>query len=101
MRAFISPTIALLTLLVATTGAFRPDLAAASSFDSPEAEVRAALTAPPQGLPEELPWRGSLLELYRQRGFTPLWFSGVHPTRQAIELTSELRRAEERGLRSS
>jgi murein L,D-transpeptidase YcbB/YkuD len=32
---------------------------------------------------------------------SPLWFSGNHPTRQAIDLVTQMRNAEERGLRPS
>jgi len=100
MRPSISPTLALLTLLVAATCISWHDRAVGSSFGSPEVEVRAALAAAPQSSAKELAWHGPLFSLYRQRGFKPLWFSGVRPTQQAIELVAELRRAAQRGLRS-
>lgn len=70
-----------LTLLVTIAGLFEPGLAEGSSFANPEAGVRAALTAAPSSYAKELSWRGPMLELYRQRGFSPLWFSGSHQTR--------------------
>src|SRR5690242_11152241 len=101
MRAFTSLLIAAALVVVATLGVFKQNVADGSSFASSEAQVRAALTAAPSISAKETSWRGPLLEMYRRRGFTPLWFSGVRPTQQAIELASELRRAAERGLRST
>jgi murein L,D-transpeptidase YcbB/YkuD len=101
MRTFTSLLIASAIALVATVGIFKHDLAQGSSLANPEAELRAALAAAPAISVKETSWRGQLLDLYRQRGFTPLWFSGARPSQQAIELASELRRAAERGLRST
>src|SRR3569833_1104109 len=101
MRTFTSLLIPSVIALVATVGIFKHDLAEGSSFANPEAELRAALAAAPSISAKEASWRGPLLELYRQRGFTPLWFSGGHLSQQAFELTSELRRPAERGLRST
>lgn len=102
MRIFTPSSVALVALLVAAAGIPERDVAVGSSFGSPEADIRAALAAAPQGLAKEpSPQHDWLLDLYRRRGFSPLWFSGARPTQQAIELVSELRRAAERGLRSS
>jgi L,D-transpeptidase YcbB len=101
MRAVTSLLIAFAILLLATIGIFKHDVAHGSSFANSEAELRALLTAAPSSSAKELSWRASLLDVYRQRGFTPLWFSGARPSHQAIELASELRGAEERGLRST
>ena len=101
MRALTSLGIALAMAFVATVGLFEHDLADGSSFADPEAELRAALTTAPAICAKELTWRGPLLELYRQRGWRPLWFSGTHPTHQALELATQLRHAAERGLRST
>ncbi|HVW67854.1 MAG TPA: peptidoglycan-binding protein, partial [Steroidobacteraceae bacterium] len=79
--------------------------ASQSSFHSvagPDAEIRAALQAPPAGgLQAGLAWRNLLLRVYEARSFTPLWLTAGRLTPQAIALLSELRGAEQRGLRAS
>ena len=101
MRAFTSLLFAAAILLVATVGIFKHEVADGSSFTGSEVQLRAALSAAPSISAKETSWRGALLAVYRQRGFAPLWFSAGRPSQQAIELASELRRAEERGLRST
>jgi len=45
--------------------------------------------------------RADLERLYQRRGFTPLWSRNRIPTRQAIDVTAQLRAAENVGLRSA
>lgn len=45
-------------------------------------------------------WRESLLKVYRDRSFAPLWFASDRPTAAALALRRELGSAERRGLRS-
>lgn len=46
-------------------------------------------------------WRSTVSQLYAERGFAPVWFTGRAPTRSAAALVQELRAAERRGLRSA
>jgi L,D-transpeptidase YcbB len=69
-----------------------------------ETAIRAALTSTAGAETEtsdERRWRADLLEVYKSRSFAPLWLDGGRPTAQALAALSELRRAQERGLRSS
>jgi murein L,D-transpeptidase YcbB/YkuD len=69
-----------------------------------ETVIRSALTAtarPESQTSDEQRWRTDLLEDYKARSFAPLWLSNGQPTSQAVAVLSELRRAEDRGLRSS
>jgi murein L,D-transpeptidase YcbB/YkuD len=97
----LAPLLAVVTALL-TAGL--SVLTSAQSETANETAIRTALTATAhvesQTSDEEL-WREDLLEVYKSRSFAPLWFTGVHPTRQTLAVLSELRRAEERGLRSS
>src|SRR3569833_105728 len=66
-------------------------------------QARAALSAMLQDRTssEDAPFRKSLSQMYADRAYAPLWFAAGQPTSQASALTLELRRAEERGLRSA
>jgi murein L,D-transpeptidase YcbB/YkuD len=94
----------LLTVVIALLTAGHSVLTSALGETVSETAFRAALTAtvhPERQASDENRWRADLLEAYKARSFAPLWLSGGHPTSQAVAVLSELRRAEDRGLRPS
>jgi murein L,D-transpeptidase YcbB/YkuD len=74
----------------------------AESPPSDAVAIRAAISAWPYSnvqTPQVQHWQTELLQVYQARSYVPLWLIGGGPTSQALAVMSEMRNAEERGLR--
>lgn len=80
-----------------------PGAADAASGASAEFAARQVLSQayPEFAVPERERWHASLLKVYQERDFTPLWFASGEPTTACLSLLHELRTADTRGLQPS